>query len=198
MQWKNNSERFGLVAQWLHWLVAIGIIGAYVAMFYKHEFTEKKTPENLFAMQMHISFGLSVLSLMVLRILSRLMQPVPKPAPGSRHEQMAARWMHWGLILFAIAMPLTGYLSTGLDPEIFTLFTLPKFGDTAAWAWLSQSFALDMEALEEPLHAFHHFVGEWVLWLLVLGHSGAALFHHFVRKDNVLRRMVPGWPNRPE
>lgn len=196
MQLKNNPQRFGLIAQWLHWLVAIGILGAYCAVSYRHEFTVKDTPENLQALHLHLSFGLTVGCLVVLRVFSRLMQPQPEPAPGPAYQHRFASLMHLALYFFMIAMPVTGYLGTRVDAEVFGLFTVTKFADTPAWAWLSSQFSLTWEAFEEPLDSFHHFVGEYVLWLLVTFHALAAIYHHTVRKDDVLRRMVPGWANR--
>lgn len=195
MQLRNNRDRFGVIAQSLHWIVAIGIIGAYCAVYYRHWFTEEETPENMLALHTHLSFGLSAGAFVILRIISRLLQPQPKAAPGPAYEHRAASLMHLALYFFMIAMPVTGYLGTRLDAEIFTLFTVTRFPDTAAWTWLSSNFGLSWEAFEEPLDGFHHFVGEWILWILVSLHVAAALFHHYIRRDNVLRRMVPGWKN---
>jgi cytochrome b561 len=49
----------------------------------------------------------------------------------------------------------------------------------------------DWERFEPPVDAVHHFVGEWIAWVVVGLHIAAAMFHHFIRRDSVLRRMLP-------
>jgi cytochrome b561 len=93
-----------------------------------------------------------------------------------------------------ILMPLTGYLGTGVATEYFFLFDIPKFEDTWLFqvvvaGWLGLSF----EAFEEPMDFIHKdILGAWLVWLLILGHATAALYHHYVRKDRTLLKMTTG------
>ena len=88
-------------------------------------------------------------------------------------------------------MPVTGYLGTGVDTAYFNI---TQFRETAAYDYLvTQTLQLDWEAFEKPIDYLHKDIGGAVLvWMLIVLHAGAALYHHFVRRDDVLRRMLPG------
>ena len=66
---KNTLENYGLVAKTIHWLTALLFLGAYASVYFRHWFTEAKTPENRTALQLHLSFGISVGVLVILRII---------------------------------------------------------------------------------------------------------------------------------
>ncbi|NOK24093.1 cytochrome b, partial [Corallococcus carmarthensis] len=102
-----------------------------------------------------------------------------------------ARAAHWGLYGLLIVMPLTGYIGTGA-PTDFGLFTVPGFDDTALFRWIGRTWGVGWEAFEAPIDAVHHFIGQYVAWAVVLLHVAAALYHHRVRRDGVLERMLPG------
>ena len=87
-------------------------------------------------------------------------------------------------------MPLSGYMTT-YDPTDFGLFVIPACRDTAIAAAIRDAFGLSVAQLEDAAWAVHSFIGAWLAWPLVVLHVGAALLHHFVRKDAVLRRMLP-------
>ena len=192
MSVKNTATNYGAVAKWLHWGTALLFLGAYASVYYRHWFTEAKTPENWSALQLHLSIGISIGVLVVLRILWRLANRAPEPEPGTRLQHRAAGLGHLALYLVMIVMPLTGYLGTGVATEYFSLFDIPSFKDTALFA---QHIAPDMsfKAFEEPIDFIHKQVmGEWLVWLLILGHALAALYHHFGKGDRTLRKMTNG------
>lgn len=83
MPLKNSADSYGLIAKWLHWGTALLFLGAYVAIYYRQWFTEAKTVENSIALQLHLSFGLTVAVVVALRIIWRLSNQVPAPEPGS-------------------------------------------------------------------------------------------------------------------
>lgn len=58
------------------------------------------------------------------------------------------------------------------------------------------NFGITWDGFEAPVDVDHHFVGKWVAWVVVVLHVAAALFHHLVRKDQVLVRMLPGFARR--
>ena len=97
---------------------------------------------------------------------------------------------HWTLYGLLILMPVSGYMTT-YDPTNFGLFVIPACRDTAFAAWVRAAFSLSTKDLEDLAWTAHSFLGKWVAWPLVAAHIGAALVHHFVRKDDVLRRMLP-------
>ena len=189
---KNTAHSYGTIAKWMHWLTALLFLVSYVSVYYRHWFTEEKTPENWNALQLHLSIGVTIGVLVMLRIVWKIMNRSPDPEPGTRLEHLAAEMGHYALYAVMVAMPLTGYLGTGANSEYFFLFDIPSFKDTALFeTW----FGLDMtfEEFEEPIDFIHKdILGAWVVWLLILGHVLAALYHHFIRGDRTLRKMTNG------
>jgi len=191
MQMKNTREGYGLVAITLHWLVALGFLGAYLAVYYRQWFTENKTPENWTALQLHLSFGLTIGVFVLLRVVWKFINTTPNALPGTPLEHKAAKYMHWLLYAFMIVMPITGYLGSGAPIDYFFLFELPKFADTQVFQTLvGEGMGLTFKEFEGPVDFVHKRSGEYLVWVLVLVHAGAALYHHFVRKDGVLMRML--------
>jgi cytochrome b561 len=125
------------------------------------------------------------------RLLWKLLNVQPQDVPGSRFEHVLAHTAHWSLYALMIIMPLTGYMGTGRYTD-FGLFVVPKFADTAAFAWIAQTWSLTFKEFEAPIDAVHHFLGKWVAWPIVGLHVVAALYHHWVRRDQVLSRMWSG------
>ncbi len=104
----------------------------------------------------------------------------------------AAHYGHLALYAVLIIMPLTGYLGTGVATEFFFWFDIPKFADT----WLFQSviqqgLGLSFEQFEAPVDFIHKQGGAYLVWLLILGHAAAALYHHIHLKDRTLLKMLP-------
>ena len=193
---KNTREGYGLIAICLHWIVALGFLGAYMAVYYRHWFTDgsfsptELTP-SMIAAHLHLSFGITVGVFIALRIAWTLANKTPEPVPGSKLEHTAARTMHLALYAVMITMPITGYMGTKLDTNYFLLFNVPKFNDT--WLYpiiVEQWLNMEWEDFERVVDAIHKTNGAYVVWVLIALHSGAALYHHFKRKDITLKRML--------
>ena len=86
MTLKNTADNYGTIAKWLHWLTALLFLGSYVSVYYRHWFTEAKTPENWTALQLHLSIGVTIGVIVLLRILWRIANRHPDPVPGSRRR----------------------------------------------------------------------------------------------------------------
>jgi cytochrome b561 len=188
---KNTAQAYGTVAKWIHWLSALFFLAAYCTVYYRHWFTESKTPENWTALQLHLSIGISIAVFVVLRIVWKLMNRAPDLEPGSKIEHVAAKAGHLALYAMMIIMPLTGYLGTGANTEFFFLFDIPKFENTALFTTLfAEGIGLSFAEFEKPLDFIHKDIGgAWLVWILILGHVMAALYHHFIRKDRSLKKM---------
>ncbi|MEJ2308479.1 MAG: cytochrome b [Gammaproteobacteria bacterium] len=189
---KNTADNYGTIAKWLHWLTALLFLGSYISVYYRHWFTETKTPENWTALQLHLSIGVTIGVIVFLRILWRISNRPPDPEPGNRLEHLAAKLGHYALYAIMIIMPVTGYLGTGVATEYFFLFAIPSFKETALFeAWSASG--MTFEEFEEPVDFIHKdILGAWLVWLLILGHVLAALYHHLIRGDRTLRRMTSG------
>ena len=189
---RNSASHYGSVARVIHWLTALLFLLAYMAVYYRHWFTEPKTAENWTALQLHLSFGVSIAVLVVLRVYWRLTSKQPDNEPGSALAHKAAHYGHLLLYAVLIVMPVTGYLGTGVATEFFFLFDIPKIADT----WLFQTvvgggMGLTFEQFEVPMDFIHKNGGAYLVWLLILGHAAAALYHHWILKDRTLLKMLP-------
>lgn len=192
MSLKNTAVQYGTIAKWLHWSVAGLFLAAYMAVYYRQWFTDQGTDVNWTALQLHLSFGVTIGVLVLLRVIWRLMNRQPDPVAGTRLEHLAAHLGHYALYAVMIVLPITGYLGTGVATEWFFLFDIPKFEETWLFEWLvAGQLGLDFATFEKPMDFIHkEILGKWLAWLLIVGHAGAALYHHYVKKDDTLRKMT--------
>lgn len=176
---KNTTHSWGSIARSLHWLTALLILALLVVGFIMGEMEGQQKYQMYL---MHKSFGLLALVLLVLRVIWRLADKAPAPEPAPKLQLLAASLVHWGLYAMLLAMPVSGYLA-----HSFRGFPLPWFGVQAlpvpSLTANNPDLAHDFGELHEAL--------VWVLLGLLALHIGAALFHHFVKKDRVLARMTP-------
>lgn len=180
---KSMAARYDPLTITLHWLIATLILGLVILGFAMVRLPLE--PGLQFALfQWHKSFGMLALLLAAVRLLHSLLLVRVAPALGlSRLEHRAARTMHHLLLLLALIVPLAGWLIASVSPlEIptftFNLFVIPHLpvakSDTA-------------EALWTTVHA----TLAYLTLALVAIHSGAALHHHYQRRDDVMERMLP-------
>lgn len=168
------SNRYSILARWTHWLTVLAVVAAYV-------FVNLGDDEASAIMRWHYLAGLAVLALLIPRILSRLTTRPPPivPAPG-RMVALIARVSHLALFAFLLVQPVLGILQVNYGGELVSL------------PWGSWS----LPALVAPDHAAHEWVGELhetlgeIFYWVIGAHLAASLWHHFVRHDNTLRRMV--------
>ena len=192
MSFKNSQFAYGSIAKWLHWSIAILFLCSYVTVKYRHWFTEKDTPENWTALQLHLSVGITIGVLVLLRVIWRLMNHVPDEEPGNRLAHFAAKIGHYALYTMMIIMPITGYIGTGVNTEYFFLFDITKFESTQVFSsFVANGLNLTFKEFEAPIDYIHKELGgELFVLILVIGHILAALYHHFIRKDRTLRKMT--------
>ena len=177
---KNTANTYGTVAKAFHWLLflmlAVSIVmGNLLAAM-------PRGAEKLQAAGMHKSFGAVLLVLILMRLLWRLTNETPRVPEGTTAGQAnLAKGMHWVLYILMFAQPLSGIImsqASGVPVGFFGLFEFPVFLDKDA-------------GLAEFAHVLHGTV--WILLILAtFGHVGAALHHHFIKKDKVLKQMTLG------
>lgn len=203
MKWKNTVDAYGMASMLFHWLTAAGFIAAYVVVYYViwviDPETSVKPPLLGLApdaqrvvplLNIHWVLGITLGVLTLPRLIWRLFGTRPAPVPGSRLEHLASELAHRALYALLILMPISGYMTT-YDPTDFGLFVLPACRDTVWAEMIRHAMGWTVLELEELMWAIHSFLGKWVAWALVVLHVGAALTHHFVRRDKVLQRMLP-------
>lgn len=176
----DQNIRFNARARWLHWVMAALIVLAYVLILSRKEFSRGSDP-RLFVVQSHYWVGLVLFVLVFPRLLNRRMNPPPPITPPL---EVVMKWAstatHVLLYAFLILQPVLGLLTVLLGkgnlPIPLTGLLIPS------------PLPVD-EALAKQLEGIHKLSGE-VFYYVVGLHVVAALFHHCVRKDNTLRRML--------
>jgi len=129
----------------------------------------------------HKLLGFLILWLSAGRLIYRLAKGAPPDEPTLEWWQKAASHLvHWALYGLLLAVPLLGWIGVSLYPSLtlFNLFDLP-------------ALAKPNEAAAARILDLHGWLAI-LLALAIAAHIGAALFHHFIRRDGVLRRMLPG------
>ena len=164
----------------MHWVMALLLVAVYASIELRELFLKgSDMRETLKAW--HYMLGLAVLALVWLRLALHAFGPTPRVVPESpAWQRISARLMHIALYALMIAMPLAGWvaLSAAGKPIPFFGLQLP--------ALLSEN-----KALAEVVEEIHELVGTAGYYLIGL-HAAAALFHHYVLRDNTLTRMLPG------
>jgi cytochrome b561 len=168
------------VARVLHWLTAVLVlilivVGVVIA-------NTGDWPGKMVVYDLHKSTGIVVLAVVLCRLFYRLTHPpAPLPVHMPQMMQLAAHANHWTLYALLITQPIVGWIATSAYPApipVFWLFEMPRI-----WP--------EDRAFSERMFTVHAIVAT-LLAIAAAVHISAALYHHFVRKDEILMRMVRG------
>lgn len=178
----NTENRYGAVGVLFHWSMAILIaaiagLGLYMVTLPDAGFNTIKITLILY----HKEVGMLVLALAVLRLAWRLINVIPRAIePLPDWQKIAARFVHLCFYALMFALPMTGWLmssAAAIPVSFLELFTLPDL--------ISQNDYLFQRFIE---------IHKWLAYgmiFFILVHTGAALAHHFIFKDDTLRKMLP-------
>ena len=179
-----SRQRYDAFSMTLHWITAFSVIFLFTSA-HIWEQLEKGTPMRKGLQAWHISFGILLALVMIVRLLWRLYSQrqshlAVAPADNSALMRIMAHAVHGLLYLLLFTQVVLGFLFRWSQQEPFSffgLFDVPTFihVDTA---------------LRHTLAGLHNNVA-WALIVLAGAHAVAALLHHYVLRDNVLRRMLP-------
>lgn len=179
IQLKNDTTRYGLVAQLFHWSIVALIVAQFVLA--NRAQALPVSPAKIATLAAHKSIGITIFALAVLRLLWRLLNPVPDAPTGSpRWQRLAAHVSHGALYGLILITPLAGWLMSSarnFPVSWFGLVTLPDF-------------VAPNEATYRFFHGTHELLAMALFWIALI-HAAAALKHHFLDRDDVLRRMLP-------
>ncbi|KDA03945.1 cytochrome b/b6 domain-containing protein [Hyphomonas oceanitis] len=176
-----NTSRYTAVAIALHWAIAILILFM-IWLGWNME-------ENETRYQLHKSIGISILILSVARVAWRVMNPPPPlPADMKPLEKTASHYVHMGLYVLIIAMPLLGWALVSTSK-----FQVPTvlFG-TVSWPNIPFLGGLRGNEIVHAILETLHSKGAWVIIGLLVLHVAGAIKHEFSGEEGVLKRMIPG------
>lgn len=175
----NTTEKFGILTKSLHWLIFLLVVTEFF-LVYRREYFPKGSLEKSQYMMLHKSFGVCILLLALLMLVSRYIGRHPRfPGRMTHFQVMLAKWTHFLLYAFLFIQPITGILMStyaGYKVSVFNLFELPLH-------------LPKHHGLSEIFESIHVFSSYFIIGLVAL-HIFAAFYHQFVEKDNVLKRML--------
>lgn len=176
MQICNTNSTYGSVAKCLHWVIALLVLAMLSFGFFMGDMPKEYKPVIY---NIHKLTGLTILFLMLLRFCWMLINPKPDSPVGVRRWEVGVeKLVHWSLYATVIAMPLAGWIGSSAADKP------PHVGDLRLMLPVMRSDAIDDVSFQ-----MHTIIAYLIIALLSV-HIGAALYHHFIRKDDVLKRML--------
>jgi cytochrome b561 len=170
--------KYGTTAKVLHWLIVVLLVLQYAIGWLMPD-VHRGPPGT--PMVLHISVGIVILLLIVLRLGWRLTHPVAPESSLPPWQRLGSEAVHWLLYLMVLATSLSGWLFTsfrGWSVRFFYLFPLPMLSS-------------GNDAAVKAIDGLHQAM-EWGLLILIGIHVAAALAHVFVYRDTIMQRMLPG------
>lgn len=174
---RNGTDSYGWVTRTLHWSMAAAVIfmiglGTWIAAM-------QPSLSTLWLYALHKSVGLTLLTLVLVRLVWHRLSPPPPTLGGvARWQSMAALWTHRSLYGLLVAVPLTGWIAsaaTGID-VVFWGIVLPRIAPVSP-------------ALEDGFF-YAHWILTRLLILAVALHIAGALHRQVIKRDATLRRMI--------
>jgi cytochrome b561 len=178
MPFRNTTRSWGSLSKAFHWLIVLLIINQW---WIGERADDLQGLAKLEALGLHKSFGMTIFMLAVLRLLWRLVNPTPELATETKPwERVLARISHFLLYALIFAMPLTGWMMSSAKNYPVSWFKLFQFPDLVAPA--EQTF--------QQMRDLHHLLFKVLVGVALL-HVAGALKHHFIDRNDVLKRMLP-------
>jgi cytochrome b561 len=179
----SSVTRYSGMAQALHWATAILVL---VAFIYGPGGSESRVYSSArdFDRRLHETLGLAVLILSFIRVCWRAVDRRPDPPAVPAWMGVLSKAVQGVLYLLLFIVPLTAITGAWLEGHPLTWLG----GDIGPW--ISESHGIGSTVAE-----IHGWLGDVILWTAGL-HAAAALYHHFLLRDGVLRSMLPGGAGR--
>jgi cytochrome b561 len=172
-----SSKGYGIVAKSLHWLIFVLLVAQYAIGSIMPHIGRKTVNEGW--VNWHFSVGAAILFFIVIRLVWRLAHPVAPNLTLTPLERMLSALTHWSLYLLVLVMTLLGWAATnsrGWDVNLFGVVTLPKISPTGS-EWGHECGDI-------------HNILVYVLLGFIMLHVAGALYHRFIKRDQVVDRML--------
>lgn len=173
-----DAPGYGVVAKVLHWLIFLLLAAQYAIGSIMPHIGRKTLDEGWVAW--HLSVGATILFFIVIRLAWRSLHPVPQLPTLARWERVLSGFIHWALYLLVLAMTLLGWAaanSRGWDVKLFGVVKLPAVAPNGS-RWGHEAGDI-------------HSTLVYVLLAFILLHVAGTLYHHFVKHDRIVARMLP-------
>jgi cytochrome b561 len=171
--------QYGTTAKVFHWLIVTLLLVQYPIGWLMPDIHRGVKPGA--AMTVHVSFGMVILVLIVLRLAWRLAHPVAPESSLPPWQRLSSEAVHWLLYALVLATTVTGWLFAsfrGWSMSFFYLAPLPMLASNNAAAGKT------MDGLHQAM--------EWALLVVIGIHVAAAMAHIFICRDRIIQRMLPG------
>jgi len=178
MHWKNNTTQFGLVAITLHWLTAITVFSLFGLGLWMTELDYYDSWYKI-GPWWHKSIGIMLFLVIIFRLLWRVMSPPPTALPS--HKPLEIKLAHMAHLLFyflLLAIMLSGYLISTADNRPIEVF-----------GWFNVPATITSIQNQEDIAGWVHLILASTLIGLASLHAAAAFKHHFIDRDNTLKRI---------
>ncbi len=170
---------YGAMGKLFHWVNAILIIALLVLGWYMVRLSYYDPGYNV-SLAWHKALGMLVLGVVTGKTVWLLVsRPTVDRSSLRRFEQVAAKWTHRLLYSMMVLIPLSGYLvstSAGRGIDVWGMFTVPALLAITE-PWLAYAIAI-------------HYYCSYAAAIMIALHAAAALKHHFVDRDDTLKRML--------
>jgi cytochrome b561 len=171
--------QYGTTAKVFHWLIVALLLVQYSIGWLMPDIHGGMKPGD--AMIFHVSIGMTILVLIVLRFTWRLTHPVAPESSLPPWQRLSSEAMHWLLYALVLATTITGWLFAsyrGWSLSYFYLAPLPMLASEDA-------------AAVKAFDGWHQAM-EWTLLTVVGIHVATAIVHIFIYRDRIMQRMLPG------
>ncbi|PYE37953.1 cytochrome b [Psychrobacter fozii] len=169
----NTNSKWSVSSRIFHWISAVLLLITWIMMLLNNNLDS-----NIY-IGLHKAFGVSLLFWMIARVINRVFTKAPPPISMPKWQLLLSHLSHFGLYALLIAMPTVGLLMTvygGRPVDIFGLFQIPVFVTP-----------------DRTLARFYNNLHTDIIWQAIIAftavHISAALYHQFVKKDNLIARM---------
>jgi cytochrome b561 len=171
--------QYGTAAKIFRWTIVALLVTQYLIGWLMPDIHRGIQPGV--TMTFHVSVGLVILILIVLRFARRLTHPVSPESSLPAWQRLTSELVHWMLYAMVLLTTLTGWLFAsyrGWSISFFYLFPFPML-------------SAENPAAGKTIDGLHQ-AAEWSLLVLVLAHIAAAFVHLLYYRNRIMRRMLPG------